>query len=70
MKTVIDLIETTKTGVVEVRQATYANDGEINYHRWILLPGQNIDDQDQTVKDVCAATWTPEIIAAYQAKLI
>jgi hypothetical protein len=69
MKTVIDLVETTKSGVIEVRQATYTDDGEVSYHRWTLLPGQDISKQEQSVKDVCAATWTPEVISAYQAKL-
>lgn len=69
MKTVIDSIETTANGVIEVRQAKYFDNGEISYHRWTILPGQKISNQEQVVKDVCIATWTPEIIAAYPKKL-
>jgi hypothetical protein len=68
MKTIIDLIQPTKDGVIEVRQATYDENNEVTYHRWTLLPGQNVENQEQAVKDVCVATWTPEIILAYKAK--
>lgn len=70
---VIDKIEVTLNGVVQVRQATQiVENGNVisqSYHRWAIAPGQNYSDQDDRVKSICAATHTPEVIAAYEAEL-
>lgn len=70
---VIDKIEVVEDGTVQVREATRIfKDGEQiaqTYHRWTLTPGQDVSDQPDNVKAICQATWTPEIIAAYQAQL-
>ena len=69
---VIDKIEVLEDGQIQVRQATkIMEDGkEISktYHRWVLTPGQNLTDQIQKVQDIATATWTEEVISAYQAK--
>lgn len=69
----IDKIEVTENGIVQVREATrISRDGEQiaqTYHRWTLSPGQDVSDQPANVQSICQAAWTPEIIAAYQAQL-
>ena len=39
------------------------------FHRYCLHPGQDLTSQPQEVIDVANATWTPEVIAAYEASL-
>lgn len=69
--TEIDLIEVVVNGIVQVREATTTRNDEgeevsKTYKRWCLTPAQDVSNQVQAVKDVCAAAWTPEVIAAYQ----
>jgi hypothetical protein len=33
----------------------------------VLTPDSDISDQEQKVKDICNAAWTPEVKAAYAA---
>jgi hypothetical protein len=67
----IDRIEVVEMGIVQVRQATIIErDGEFvsrTFHRWVLTPDSDISDQEQKVKDICNAAWTPEVKAAYEA---
>jgi hypothetical protein len=69
----IDKIEVTENGVVQVREATrISRNGEQiaqTYHRWTLTPGQDVSDQPANVQAIANAAWTPEVIAAYQAQL-
>jgi hypothetical protein len=69
----IDRIEIVEMGVVQVRQATIIErDGEFvsrTFHRWVLTPDMDISGQEQKVKDICNAAWTPEVIAAYEAAI-
>ena len=68
---VVDLIEVIENGSVQVRTATkIMDDGkEINrsFHRHVVAPGQDYSNEDPRVQAICAATHTPEVIAAYQA---
>ena len=68
---VIDKIEVTENGVVQVRQATKiiedGNEISKTYHRWTIAPGQDYSDQPDNVKAICAVAHTPAVIAAYQA---
>jgi hypothetical protein len=70
----IDRIEIVEMGVVQVRQATIIErDGEFvsrTFHRWVLTPDMDISGQEQKVKDICNAAWTPEVIAAYEAAIV
>lgn len=70
---VIDKIEVVENGTVQVRQATrIVEDGvqlSQSYHRWSLQPGQDVSDQPANVQAICAAAWTSEVIAAYQAQI-
>ena len=69
---VIDKVEVLEDGQIQVRQATkIMEDGkEISktYHRWVLTPGQNVDNQIQKVKNIANATWTEEVVSAYITK--
>lgn len=38
-----------------------------NYHRHVVQPGDDYNNEDAGVQAVCAAVHTPEIIAAYAA---
>jgi len=68
----IDQITVVENGIVQVREATkITEDGtELSrtFHRWTLTPGQDITDQDDRVKAVCQAAWTPEVVQAYKAR--
>jgi len=69
--TKIDQIEVTNDWNIQVRQATIIErDGEFvsrTFHRWVLTPDSDISDQEQKVKDICNAAWTPEVKTAYEA---
>ena len=71
-ETVIDKIEVTENGVVQVRQATKiiedGNEISKTYHRWTIAPGQDYSDQPDNVKAICAVAHTPAVIAAFQAQ--
>jgi hypothetical protein len=70
---VIDKIEITENGVVQVRQATrIMEDGQQlsqAYHRWSIAPGQDYSDQDIKVKAICDVAHTPAVIAAYESSI-
>ena len=69
----IDRIEVVENGTVQVRQATIiTEDGKQlsrTFHRWVITPSQDYSDQEDKVKDICRATHTPEVIAAYKAQV-
>lgn len=69
--TKIDQIEVVNDWNIQVRQATIIErDGEFvsrTFHRWVLTPDMDISDQEQKVKDIANAAWTPEVRAAYEA---
>lgn len=64
----IDIINPTSDGTVEIREIIATN-GINTYIRWTLIPGQDVSAQDPSVQAVCNETWTPTVIAAYQAKV-
>jgi hypothetical protein len=69
--TKIDQIEVVNDWNIQVRQATtIEKDGiEVSrtFHRWVLNPDSDISAQEQKVKNIANAAWTPEVIAAYNA---
>ena len=69
--TSIDQIEIVQLWNIQVRQATIIErDGEQvsrTFHRWVLTPDSDISNQEQKVKNICNAAWTPEVKAAYEA---
>lgn len=66
-------IEVLNTGTIQVRRADIVlKDGvEVGrtYHRHCLHPGADVTNEVQRVKDVAAATWTPEVVSAYEARV-
>ena len=68
---VVDQITVTENGVVLFREATrILEDGvEISktYHRSSLMPGQDVSAVPVNVQAICAAAWTPEVVAAFNA---
>ena len=70
---VVDKIEILESGVVQVRTANRVlEDGAIlaqSYHRHFISPTDDYSGEDAKVQAICAAAFTPEVIAAYQAKL-
>lgn len=67
----VDQIEVTSSGAVQVRtKTTIVEDGKqisASYHRHVILPGQDYNQEEPRVQAVCAATHTPEVIEAYKA---
>jgi urease accessory protein UreE len=72
-KSVVDKIEVLLLGQIQVRRRDQIlKDGtEIaaTYHRHVLSPGDDLSNEDPRVVAIAEATWTPEVIAAYQASL-
>jgi hypothetical protein len=70
-KSEIDKIEIVGWNI-QVRQAiTIERDGQFvskTYHRWVLHPDDDILSQEEKVQAIARATWTPEVIAAYEAQ--
>ena len=68
---VIDKIEVVENGIIQVRQVTrILEDGNVlssSYHRWSLVPNQDVTDQPANVQAIAAAAWTPAVVAAYEA---
>jgi phage FluMu gp28-like protein len=71
--TAVDKIEVLQNGNIQVRTATkIVEDGKIissTYHRHVLTPVDELRGQDSKVVAIANATWTPEVVAAYQASL-
>ena len=69
--TVVDKIEVLELGQVQVRTATVVSEGgdelSRNFHRHVLNPGDDTTGQADRVAAVAAATWTAEVVAAWDA---
>ena len=70
---VVDKIEVLLAGQIQVRTRNQVlKDGvEIaaTYHRHVVAPGDDVSNEDPRVAAIAAATWTEEVVAAYQASL-
>jgi hypothetical protein len=71
--TICDKIEVLANGAIQVRQRQQilkdGNEVAANFSRYCLCPGDDLDGQDPRVVAIANATWTDEVIAAYQASL-
>ena len=69
-ETVVDKIEVLEMGQVQVRTATrILEDGAVlssSFHRHVLAPGDDLTEQDAKVAAIATATWTPEVVTAYE----
>jgi hypothetical protein len=70
---VVDKIEVLENGTIQVRCATRIDeDGTTlssSFHRHVLHPGQSLTDQDPKVVAIANATWTAEVVSAYEATI-
>jgi len=68
---VVDRIEVLERGQVQVRRATViAEDGtelSRSFHRVVLNPGDDTTGQADRVVDIASATWTTDVVAAWDA---
>jgi hypothetical protein len=69
-ETIVDKIEVLEMGQVQVRTATRVLEDGValssSFHRHVLAPGDDLSGQDARVSAIATATWTDEVIAAYQ----
>ena len=70
---VVDRIEVVEDGAVHVRRATYiVEDGARIagplYSRIAYVPGADVSQEHARVRDVAAAVWTPDVVAAAEAR--
>lgn len=68
-ETVVDKIEVLENGTLQVRTATRVlEDGEVlssSFHRHALTPGSDTTEEDAKVVAIATATWTTDVITAY-----
>ena len=68
-QTVTDKIEVLENGTLQVRSATRVlEDGEVlssSFHRHVLAPGEDTSNEDAKVVSIATATWTTEVVTAY-----
>lgn len=71
---VVDQIEVTESGVVQVREATrIVEDGVVisqTYHRHCVAPGQSYANEDAKVQSICSAIHTASVVKAYEDSLV
>ena len=67
---IVDKIEVLEMGQVQVRTATRVlEDGAVlssSFHRHVLAPGDDLTEQDARVSAIATATWTAEVVTAYE----
>ena len=72
-KSVVDKVEVLLNGSIQVRRRDQIlRDGvEVasTFHRHVVHPGDDVSNEDPRVAAIAAATWTDEVVAAYQASL-
>lgn len=72
-ETVIDKTEVLEDGTIQVREATYIVEDGVRilgprYHRYVLRPGEDTSAATRRVQAVAAVVWTPDVVAAEQAR--
>ena len=69
-ETVVDKIEVLEMGQVQVRTATRVLEDGVAlssaFHRHVLVPGDDLSEQDAKVSAIATATWTPEVVTAWE----
>ena len=69
-ETIVDKIEVLEKGQVQVRTATRVLEDGValssSFHRHVLAPGDDLTEQDPKVSAIATATWTPEVVTAYE----
>ena len=66
----VDLIEVIENGCIQVRTKTATKEDGVeissNFHRHVVVPGDDYSAEDAKVKAICAAVHTPEVVTAYK----
>lgn len=64
----------TENGQIQVRQITRVlEDGKElskSYHRHVVTPIDNVENEDERTKLIASAIYTPEFVTAYKAKIV
>ena len=73
-KTEVDKIEVVGTFKhVQVRTVTIVEEDGVeisrSFHRHVVVPGDDVANEEQTVKDICGVVHTQELVNAYTAHL-
>lgn len=70
---VVDQITVLEDGQMQVRQCTRIMEDGVelskSYHRHVVTPADDLENEDTKVKDIAAAVHTDEVKAAYQARI-
>ncbi len=68
---VVDRVEVLEMGQIQVRTATVVDEdgAEMSrtFHRHVLEPGADLSDQTDRVTGIATATWTPDVVTAWEA---
>ena len=66
----IDLIELDAMGMVQLREVTETiENGEVVkklFHRWSLIPGQDISGESLEVQKFCNDNWTEDVVQNFK----
>ena len=72
-KKIIDKIELTEFNTIQIRTATIIEKDGVEiaktYHRHVVSPIDNIENEDIKVQAIANAIWTPEVIEGYKAEM-
>lgn len=72
-ETVVDKIEVLEMGQLQIRTAIriMENGTQLSqaFHRHVLAPADDLSNEDAKVVAIANATWTPEVISAYEAMM-
>ena len=70
---VVDKIEVLLSGQIQARRRDQLLKEGVevaaSFHRHVINPGDDVTNEDPRVAAIAAATWTEEVVAAYQASL-
>jgi hypothetical protein len=70
-ETVVDSIEVTELGCINVREVTRILEDGVQisrtYQRHALAPGDSLSAEDKRVVDIASTIWTKEVVDAYAA---
>ena len=73
-KSVVDKVEVLLNGSIQVRRRDQIlKDGvevAASFHRHVVNPGDDVTNEDPRVAAIAAATWTEEVVAAYEASKV
>jgi len=69
---IVDHVEVLKNGCVQIRTKTTIEENGIEisskFHRHVVVPGDDYSAEDTSVRAICAANHTADVVAAYKAE--